>query len=239
MEHCSRPFLFDRDTFAYANELVWEYRFDPVTGAMTTRPNRPAPAYTHRCFVMVRSARQFHYHAVFFPESPPAEAETCRRLIREVVSRSPRRPSPAATKVPVPGFDGLRSLSRAHESLLKAECGGAWQSYCLRSHWRMILPVSRRHQARTARRLTGALAENRAPIVHLFRFPQVTINHGIILLRLRQTDSAIQFAAYDPNLPDRPTELAYDRAGRTFTYPPNRYWAGGRVDVIEVYKGWF
>ena len=60
---------FDRDSFSFANELVWEYRFDPASNTMiTTRNERPAP-YTHRCFVLVRSARQFFYHARGIPSS--------------------------------------------------------------------------------------------------------------------------------------------------------------------------
>ena len=34
--HAVRTFQFERDTFAFAHELVWQYHFDPVTGAMTT-----------------------------------------------------------------------------------------------------------------------------------------------------------------------------------------------------------
>ena len=29
-------FQFERDTFAYANELVWEYLLNPEAGKMTT-----------------------------------------------------------------------------------------------------------------------------------------------------------------------------------------------------------
>ena len=31
----ARSFRFERDTFAFAHELVWKYHFDPATGAMT------------------------------------------------------------------------------------------------------------------------------------------------------------------------------------------------------------
>ena len=37
-----RTFRFERDTFAFAHELVWQYHFDPVTGAMTTFQLRSA-----------------------------------------------------------------------------------------------------------------------------------------------------------------------------------------------------
>jgi hypothetical protein len=233
-----RRFDFERDTFAFANNLLWEYRLDPATGAMTTVRNDPTPAYAHRCFVLVRSARQFFYHARFEPSMPRADAASYRRLIRSVVARSPRRPSPEAQRIPIPGYDCLRSFSGEQEELLKAECGGAWQSYVLRSHWRMVFPISRPHQARMAQTLTSAFRQKPDPIVHLVRFPQLTINHGITLFDLEEKGPIIRFRAYDPNSPARPSELLYDRTQQTFFFPQNHYWAGGRVDVIEVYRGW-
>jgi len=238
-EQMHRPFLFERDTFVFANELVWEYRFDPATGAMTTCRSNPPPTYSHHCFVVVRSARQFFYHARFEQDLPAVNADTYRRLIQKVISRSPRRPSREEDKVVFPGYDGLRSFSRAQERLLKAECGGAWQSYFLRSHWRMIFPISRSNQEALSEQLLKAFNERFALIVHLVRFPQLTINHGIVLFGFKETDSTIVFQAYDPNIPAHSSELIYDRAARTFYYSRNHYWAGGRLDVIEVYRGWF
>ena len=241
ISQATRPgprFQFERDTFAFANQLVWEYRPDPATGKLTTCRNDPPPTYAHRCFVMVRSARQFFYHARFEPARAAADELAYRRLIREVVSRSPRRPSADPDRLVIPGYDSLRSFSRAQAPLLKAECGGAWQSYFLRSHWRMILPMPRGHQERMARHLVKVFPQRIAPIVHLVRFPQLTINHGIVLSDFTETATEIRFAAYDPNVQERPSELIYDRAARTFLFPRNHYWNGGRVDVVEVYRGW-
>jgi hypothetical protein len=235
---CATRFQFERDTFAYANELVWEYRLEPGATTMTTFRNDPPPAYAHRCFVMVRSVRQFRYHARFDAGLPVAEAQTYRRQIREVVSRSPRRPSPEPARIVIPGYGGLRAFSQAQEPLLKAECGGAWQSYFVRSHWRMVFPVPRWHQAGTAQQLIRALEAGRQPIVHVFRFPRVTINHGIVLYSCAETPAGLRFSAYDPNIPEHPAELNYHRADRTFLLPRNHYWAGGRVEVLEVYRGW-
>jgi hypothetical protein len=237
-DHSARSFQFERDTFSFANGLVWEYRFDPATGKTTTFRNEPAPAYAHRCFVMVRSARQFFYHARFEPARAVADERTYRGLIREIVSRSPRQPSADPDKLLIPGYDSLRSFSQAQAPLLQAECGGAWQSYFLRSHWRMILPMPRGHQERLARHLVEVFPKRIAPIVHLVRFPQLTINHGIVLFDFTETGAEIRFAAYDPNVPEHPSELIYDCAKRTFLFPRNHYWNGGRVDVVEVYRGW-
>jgi hypothetical protein len=234
----TRQFEFDRDTFAFANELVWEYRLDAASQKMVSRRNVPPPTYAHRCFVLARSARQFLYHARFDAARPVADEEACRGIAREVVSRSPRRVSSEAGRVVVPGYDSLRSFSQAREGALKGVCGGAWQSYVLRSHWRMILPVSRRHQERMAGQLVRSVPIRRAAIVHLFRFPALSINHGIVLYDTAETATGLRFAAYDPNRPGQPGELSYSRADRTFYFPRNHYWAGGAVNVVETYCGW-
>jgi len=233
----ARPFQFERDTFTFANELVWQYRFDPATGRTTTFRTSPPPTHSHRCFVMVRSARQFFYHARFDSAQPTADAATYRNLIRQVVGRNPRRPSPAAMRLVVPGYDCLRTFSQAQAPLLKAECGGPWQSYFLRSHWRMVFPVWRGHQEQMAQQLLRALPARPAPIVHLFRFPHITINHGIILVGATESDRDIRFDAYDPNIPAHPVQLQYERATRTFAFPRTHYWAGGPLNVIEIFRG--
>jgi len=232
-----RPFSFERDTLAFRNELYWEYQFDPATGKTTTFRNEPRPNYAHRCFIMVRSVRQFHYHARFDPGLAPADEPTYRRLVREIVSRSPRAASTEAEKVVVPGYDGLRSFSQAHEPLLKAECGGPWASYFLRSHWRMVAPTTREHQEQMAQQLKRSLPLRQAPLVHLYRFPHVTINHGIVLFGAAESERGIQFDAYDPNIPAHPIRLIYERAERSFFLPHTHYWAGGKLNVYEIYTG--
>jgi hypothetical protein len=234
-----RPFLFERDTFAFTNELVWEYRFDPVTGAMSTCPCKPPPAYHHRCFVLARSVRQFFYHAHFDPNLPVADPPVYQELIREVIARNPRRPGPEAAKVVIPGYEGLRAFSQAQAPLLKADLGAAWESYFVRSHWRMILPTTRRHQERMVRQLVQSFSVRLAPIIHLYLFPSLKINHGIVLYHFTESDQGIEFDAYDPNISKHPVKLFYDRSARTFSFPPTLYWAGGPLNVYEMYVGGF
>jgi hypothetical protein len=234
-----RRFDFTRDSFAFANELVWEYRPDPATGRMKFLPREPKPGYAHRCFVLTRAARQFLYHAWFDPTRPLAEEREYRRLVRDVVSRSPRQPCGVENQIVIPGHASLREFSRAHEKSLKLECGGAWRSYVLRSHWRMVFPISPAHQERTAARLIAAIQKNISPIVHLVKFPSLTINHGMILFDVTETGHVLEFSAYDPNDPAQPARLGFDRNARTFSLPPNRYWAGGGLNVIEIYRDWW
>jgi hypothetical protein len=233
----TRPFDFQKDSFSYANELVWDYHFD-ADGKWVHQRHEPEPDYTHHCFVVARSARQFFENATFDATKPIASEEAYRRLIRHVVSVDPSHPLPDSKKIVIPGYANLRDFSAGQEKPLKEECGGAYQSYFQRGHWRMVFPFSRKHQGRTAEQLLADLKENRPPIVHVVRFPQLTINHSVLLFDAKETDKEILFSVYDPNKPNNPKTLTFDRASRTFTFPGNDYWPGGRVDIYEIYRTW-
>lgn len=233
----SRPFDFQTDTFAFANQLVWDYHYDDQ-GKWVHERHEPEPDYTHHCFVVTRSARQFFQHARFDPAKPIADEATYRRLIREVVSLDPTRVLSEENKIVIPGYTDLRAFSEAQEKLLKAECGGAWQSYFQRGHWRIVMPFSRASQDRAAKAILDDLKQNRPPVVHVIRFPQLTINHALLIFDARQTDQTIKFIAYDPNKPDKPKTLLFDRASRTFNFASNDYWPGGKLNVYEIYRSW-
>ena len=232
-----RPFDFSKDTFSYANELVWEYYFDEQ-GRWTHRAREPRPEYSHHCFVVARSAKQFFDHATFDPDAPPADRSTYRERIREVISTSPRKHPSRGERVVIPGYGDLREFSVAWEELLKRECGSWMHSYFQRGHWRMIFPFSRTHQEGMAVRLANAIRANRPPVVHLVQFPSLGINHASLLFGVTETWESILFDTYDPNAPERPVTLTYDRTTRTFSFPTNSYFPGGRVDVYEAYAGW-
>jgi len=70
------------------------------------------------------------------------------------------------------------------------------------------------------------------------RFPSLTINHGMIIFGFRVTHPSVKFLAYDPNDPARPGELVFDCANNTFSLPSNHYWIGGRLNIIEIFRGW-
>lgn len=233
-----QPFNFEQDTFAFANELVWEYKYDE-NGKWTTKPRKPKPDYTLRCFVVARSALQFNKFARFDPEQPVAQEREYRRLISRIVSKNPRRRNVKESDlVVVPGYANLREFSVAQEQLLKAECGGAWQSYLQRGHWRMIFPFNRRHQEETAETLAEAVAGNTPRVVHVLRFPDLTINHALLLYDARETPKGTEFCVYDPNYPAKPSTLVYDASKRSFSFPPNTYFRGGKVKVYQVYHHW-
>jgi hypothetical protein len=233
----SRPFQFDIDTFAYANELVWEYYYDEH-GDWQHRRNEAQPDYTHHCFVVARSARQFFQHARFDAALPPVDRATYRRLIRETLARDPAREKPSEARITIPGYPNLRAFSEAHEDLLKETCGGILQSYFQRGHWRMIFPFSRDGQEEEAKALAAGIRANRPPVVHVVTFPRILINHALLLFAVEDHGETLEFAVYDPNQPEAPATLTFDRAARRFQFPSNDYWRGGALNVYEVYRAW-
>jgi hypothetical protein len=232
-----RAFEFERDTFAFPHELVWKYHFD-ANGRMTVSKVEPAPTYYHRCFVVGRATRQFFWHARFDPDAPPADTGTYQKLIREVVSRNVRKQCAENERIVIPGFEGLRAFSKAHEPLLKADCGAAWESYFLRSHWRMIFPTPTWYRKMMVEKLKASVPKRRLTLVHLFRFPRITINHGIVLFGFTESERTIEFEAYDPNIPEHPVKLIYEKRTDEFTFAANRYWGGGPLKVMEIYCDW-
>jgi hypothetical protein len=232
-----RPFEFERDTLAYPNELVWVYGYD-AEGNWKAHRREPKPDYSLHCFVVARTVRQFFENARFEPAQAVADEATYRQLVRRVVATSPAYRVREPERIVLPGYADLRAFSRAHEKLLKEECGGAWQSYFQRGHWRMVFPFSRSQQEEVAEQLLTHLTPDHPVIVHLARFPQLSINHAVVVFGAKATEKQIEFATYDPNQPERATVVVYDRPTRTFIFPQCNYFPGGRVDVYEVYWKW-
>jgi hypothetical protein len=234
----SRQFLFEKDTFSFANNLE-KLRYFDSKGDWVVRKIEPRPPYTLHCFVVSRSALQFFEHARFAPELPKADDETYSRLVHKVVETDPRVMLPDDEKIVLPGYGDLRSFSRDKEALIKDACGGAWQSYVQRGHWRMVFPFSRWQQRHVAQRLFEEVAHNQPAVVHLVRFPQLSINHAVLIYGARRIGNEIDFKTYDPNTPAAPTTIRYHPENGTFTMATNDYFAGGRIDLYQVYHGIF
>ena len=233
----SRGFEFDKDTLAYPNELKWEYHYE-ANGKWTTHTREPKPTYALHCFVVARTVRQFFENCRFDPTARICDKATYRRLIRQVARSSARRPLPEEEKIVIPGYADLRAFSQQHERILKEECGGAWQSYVQRGHWRMIFPFTRHQQERMAKQLLAHVRGDWPVIVHVVRFPALTINHAIVIFEAKDAGEQLLFTAYDPNQVGQPLTLRYDRGTRRFSLPPSSYYPGGRVDVYEIFYKW-
>src|SRR5262245_57415811 len=85
-----RAFHFETDTSGFANGLYRGYGYE-AEGAWRSAERSPEPEYAHRCFVLVRSARQFFQHARFDPAQPELPEAELRERVEVVVGTSPRR----------------------------------------------------------------------------------------------------------------------------------------------------
>jgi len=232
--------MFERDTFAFPNEIYWSYRANPTTGTMEHEWREPRPDYAHRCFVLVRAAKEFRLHADFRPDQPRVSVDEYRDRVRAVVRRSSRRASGDKDRIVIPGYADLKSFSADHGLILKEELGGAWQSYAQRGHWRILFPFSEGHQRKVAERLEAKLATGAVAAVHVIRFPDLSINHAVLAFAARVEAHVIRFDAYDPNNSEVPIELVYDRKIGRFEMPATPYFIGGEVDAYEVYRStWY
>src|SRR5579871_3810787 len=111
-----RPFNFQQDTFAYANELVFNYE----DGAHVAETNSPARerSYTRRCFIMAAGVVQFWKHARFEPGASPVSDEELAKRVREVRDTAVWWPSESpAKRIVFPGYTDLHELSVAKGAL--------------------------------------------------------------------------------------------------------------------------
>ena len=115
----ARPFRYGADTFAFANETVWNY----VNGSVQTDSSSAARKrdYTRRCFVVTRAAVQFWKFARFDPTAPPLPAEKLAGRIREVTERSVWLPAlTRAQRIVFPGYSSLHEISAARPGIFQA-----------------------------------------------------------------------------------------------------------------------
>lgn len=227
-----RPFDFTRDTFAYSNDLYWDYG----PNGETPRPRDAPVGFGNRCAPMARATRQFYRAARFDPAAPHLDDAGYRALVRRVLDASDRYERPVKP-VTIPGYADLRSFSADHEELLKAETGGRTRSFTQRGNWRLLFPFSPGSQRDLAYRALAELAAGRLPIVHLANFPTISLNHTVVVFAAEETPTEIRFRVYDPNHKLAPRALVYHRATTTFVFDRTEFFPGGAVKAWEVYRG--
>jgi hypothetical protein len=231
-----RPFDFQHDTFAYANELVFNYQNGAV--AADTKTQEREHAYTRRCFIMAAGVVQFWKHARFEPQAPPVTTAELARRIRDVRDRAAWWPSePPDHQVIIPGFASLHELSEHEGRLLRANMGAGWTTYFHLRKFPMPFEPAPEDEARLSENLESWLHQGHPMVVWLYNFPKVNINHAVTVFEeIEPTDSPqIVFHVYDPNYTDGPRTLTYDRITRAFTYEKSFYFSGGLVHVRAMY----
>jgi hypothetical protein len=234
-----RPFCYETDRFAFANETVWNY----VEGEVRPDAERePAEArrYTHHCFVMVRAALQFWKFARFEPESAPLASEELIRRIRQLCRRPVWMPILAENERMVfPGFKNLREISASAAGLFQDHMGAAWPVYFRPGNSPITIPVSAKAKARLNDEILRDLQAGYPTLLWLYNFPSLSINHTVLVYHAAQEEGRVRYQVYDPTYADVPKELQFDLATRTFTFEPTFYFKGGSVTPRAIYRGFF
>ena len=196
---------FGVDTFAFRNDIRWK------------NPGK-TDMYANYCFVMARAVTQFHRFARFAPELPRVEPPVYTRLVSEVVARAPwEDPLRPAERIMIPGYASLHELSAAHEAAVKAGLGGFVWTFVHWTNWRVVFPVAGGQQERVARETLAELDAGRMVQLLVTNLPKVELNHTVIVYDYRIYEGRfIEFIVYDPNEPEEPGWVAFDRAERSF-----------------------
>jgi len=196
---------FGVDTFAFRNDIRWK------------NPGK-TDMYANYCFVMARGVTQFHRFARFAPELPRVDAAVYTHLVSLVVARSPwEDPLPPSERIVIPGFASLYELSAAHEAAVKSGLGGPFWTFVHWTNWRVVFPVTGWQQERVARETLAELDAGRMVQLLVTNLPKVELNHTVIAYDYRIYEGRfLEFLVYDPNEPEEPGWVAFDRAERRF-----------------------
>lgn len=222
-----RDFSFATDTFAFRNEI------------RARKPDVP-DLYAHHCFVLARAIRQFHATARFDPAAPRLDHAGYVERVRMVAARSPwDAPLPPDARVVIPGYANLREFSRGEEAAVKTGLGGPFWTVVHWTLWRVTFPVTRGHQETVAEEIKRELASGRLVQLLVTNWPKPELNHGVIAFGYRETATGVEFTTWDPNDPDDPGTITFERAPRRFFATRVYATAPGPIRAFRMTYSWF
>jgi hypothetical protein len=135
--------------------------------------------------------------------------------------------------VVIPGFASLREFSAAEEAAIKE---GLETRFWTLVHWtnfRVVHPLPAAHQVNVAAEIVGDLASGRLVQLLVTNWPIPELNHTVVAYEYHRTPATIDFTVWDPNNPDAPGIITFDRRARHF-------WAtrvhDTRPGVIRVFR---
>src|SRR5215217_1711447 len=237
-DNAASGFRFARDTFAFANQTVFEYRDGHASLRKASATRRDA--YNRHCFVMSRSAVQFKKFARFEPRSNPLNDVSLAARIRAVTRQEVwREPSPENQRIVFPGYKDLKEMSKARRELVQLNIGHGWPSYFRISNARMMFQDGSGYQKKAHARLNAALARGQVFVAFLTTYPRLSINHSILIYKRKSFSSnpgVERYSVYDPNHPESPRELTWSPHTRSFSYEKDWDFVGGFVRVYQVYN---
>jgi hypothetical protein len=230
-------FRFDRDTFAFANQTVFEYHEGHASLRKSSATKRDA--YNRHCFVMCRTAMQFKKFARFDPRSSPLNDTALADRIGAVTHQAAwLEPLPENQRIVFPGYRDLKEMSKARRELVQLNIGHGWPSYFRISNMRMIFQDGPGYQEKTHARLNAALARGELFVAFLTTYPSLSINHAVLVYKRNSSSpnpGIEHYLVYDPNHPESPRDLTWSAHDRAFAYQKDWDFVGGYVRVYQTY----
>jgi hypothetical protein len=216
-------FAFGPDTFAFRNEIRVRH---PDESGM----------YANYCFVLARGLRQFFQYARFDPEAPRLSHDEYVARVRAIVARAAWENSlPAAERVVIPGYAHLRAFSTGEEAAVKEGLGGPVGTWLHWTNWRVTLPVTMGHQAGIADEIAVELAAGRLAQLLVTNWPIPELNHTVVAYRFDDRGDRIDFTVWDPNEPDMPGIVSFDRIAQRFWATDVYATRPGPIRVFRMY----
>ena len=235
-------FNFERDTFAFQNATVLKYKNGRPTLERRSAVGDPSNQYTRACFVMTRTAMQFHKFARFDPDGAPLNDKELAARIRKVTRRAPWHEAlPANQRINFPGYSNLRDMSKARRQVFQENIGSGFATYFRPGNFRMFFQHSPKYQEKTHAHLDAALARGDLFVGYLSTYPRLSINHAVLVYARKTTPlgNAIErYRVYDPNHAEAPRELTWSARDDSFTYQKDIDFVGGFTRVYQVYGKW-
>jgi len=233
----SSEFRFDRDTFAFANQTVFEYHEGHASLRKSSATKQDK--YNRHCFVMSRTAAQFKKFARFDPGRNPLDDSSLAARVRDVTRQAAwAGPLPENERIVFPGYKDLKEMSKARRELVQLSIGHGWPSYFRISNARMMFQDGKDYQERTHARLNAALARSELFVAFLTTYPRFSINHSVLIYKLKSSSpnpGIDHYLVYDPNHPESPRDLTWSSHDRAFSYQKDWDFIGGFVRVYQVY----
>ncbi len=220
-------FSFATDTFAFANLI---------------RERHPGleNIYANYCFVLARGARQFFLFARFDPATPRLDHDGYVDRVKRIASRAPWAPAlPPESRVLIPGYANLREFSRAEEYAVKEGLGSRFWTFVHWTNWRVTFPMPPAHQEGVAHEVMERLHAGELVQLLVTNWPKPELNHTVVAYGYRLGPGAVDFDVWDPNDPDAPGIVSFEREHRRFWATRVYATEPGPIRAFRMYYSWF
>jgi hypothetical protein len=142
--------------------------------------------------------------------------------------------------VVIPGYASLFEFSRDQEAAVKAGLVGRFWTWVHWTNWRVAFPMPRSQQVRVLRETLVELGAREPVQLLVTNLPRWELNHSVVAYDYTvRGDGNVELFVYDPNDPDTPGRITFDRATRRFVSTQVYDTRPGPMRAFRMYYGPF